>query len=56
MNGSYDLNYFKKGISLNKQYIIDRMKGNGIYGLYTPDNTDSGKLSRKFLLQVSGLI
>ena len=56
MNGSYDLNYFKKGISLNKQYIIDRMKGNGIYGLYTPDNTDPGKLSRKFLLQVSELI
>jgi len=56
MNGSYDLNYFKKGISLNKNYIIERMRGNGIYGLYTPNNTDPKKLSRKFLLQVSKLI
>ena len=56
MNGLYDLNYFKKGIRLNKIYIIERMKGNGVYGLYIPNNIVLGKLSRKFLLEVNELI
>ena len=53
MNGSYDLNSFKSGISLNKDYIIGRMNGNRIYGLYNPNNIDPYKLTRSFLLKVS---
>ena len=53
MNGSYDLNSFKSGISLSKDYIIGRMNGNGIYGLYTPNNINQHKLTRSFLLKVS---
>lgn len=56
MSGMYDLSHFKKGIILNKDYTIKRMEGNGAYELYTPNNIDERKLSRKFLLQVSNLI
>ena len=52
MSGDFGLNSFKKGITLNKDYIIGRIRGNGAYGTYVPDNTDPHKLSRGFLLQV----
>ena len=52
MSYSYDLNSFKRGVSLSKDYIIGRMKGNGVYGLYTPNNIDPHKLLRSFLLKV----
>ena len=52
MAGDYNLNSFKKGITLNKKYIISRMEGNAIYGYYVPDNIDPLKLSRGFLLRV----
>ena len=51
--GGYDINSFRKGVTLNKAYIFNRMKGNPAYGLYVPDNTDPQKLSRNFLLSVS---
>ena len=47
---TYKLKYFKKGISLNKKYIISKMLRNPAYALYTPDNTNIEKLSREFLL------
>ncbi len=53
MSGSFDLNTFKKGITLSKDYIIQRMVGNEIYGLYTPNNIEPKKLTRGFLLRVS---
>lgn len=53
MSGEFELNSFKKGISLNKEYIISRMTGNEAYGPYVPDNINPRKLSRGFLLQVS---
>ena len=52
MTGDYNINSFKKGIKLNKEYIIDRMKWNPIYGAYVPSNIDVHKLSREFLLKV----
>lgn len=52
MSCSYELNTFKKGITLSKEYIISRMRGNEVYGLYTPNNIEPKKLSRAFLLQV----
>ena len=53
MNGTYDLNSFKNGISLSKDYILGRMNGNGDYWLYTPNNIDPHKLTRSFLLKVN---
>ena len=53
MGGSYELNSFKNVISLNKDYIIGRMRGNATYGLYTLDNIDPHRLTRPFLLKVS---
>jgi hypothetical protein len=49
----FELNSFKKCVSLNKNYIIQRMNGNPIYGLYVPDNIDPHKFTRGFLLTVS---
>ena len=53
MSAEYELNSFKNGITLNKEYIISRMRGNGAYSAYVPDNINPHKLSRGFLLQVS---
>ena len=52
MAGDYSLNSFKKGITLNKKYIISRMEGNANYGYFIPNNIDPLKLSRSFLLRV----
>ena len=48
--GGYDINSFRKGETLNKINIFNRMKGNTAYWLYVPDNTDPQKLPRNFLL------
>ena len=40
MVGDYSLNSFKKGITLNKKYIISRMEGNATYGYFIPNNID----------------
>lgn len=55
-NIGYKLRYFKKGITLNKKYIISKMMGNPTYALYTPDNTNIEKLSREFLLTLVAYI
>lgn len=52
MSGGFEINSFKKGITLNKKYIIERMAGNGAYGDYVPNNIDPNKLTRGFLLTV----
>ena len=56
MSGSFELNTFKKGITLSKDYIISRMVGNEVYGLYTPNDVQPKKLSRAFLLRVCYII
>lgn len=56
MQNGFNLNTFRKGITLNKSYIFERMQGNPIYGKYVPDNMDPRKLSRGFLLAVSNNI
>ena len=48
--GGFELNSFKKGITLNKDYIIQRMSRNENYRLYVPSNIDAHKLTRRFLL------
>jgi len=48
-NVGYKLKYFKKGITLDKKYIISKMLGNPTYVLYTPDNINVERLSRIFL-------
>ena len=55
-NIGYKLKYFKKGITLNKKYIISKMLGNPAYALYTPDNVNVEKLSRDFLLTLVAFI
>ena len=55
-NIGYKLRYFKKGITLNKKYIISQMIGNPAYAIYTPDNTNIEKLSRDFLLTLVAYI
>ena len=52
MSGNFAINSFKKGITLNKQYIIERMTGNLEYGAYVPNNINPQKLIRGFLLAV----
>lgn len=52
----YKLKYFKKGITLNKKYIISKMLSNPAYALYTPDNVNVQKLSRDFLLTLVAFI
>ena len=55
-NVGYKLKYFKKGITLDKKYIISKMIGNSAYALYTPDNINVEKLSRNFLLTLVAFI
>ena len=50
--GGFELNSFKKGITLNKEYLIQKMSGNPEYGFYVPNNIDPHKLTRGFLLTV----
>lgn len=52
MAGDYSLNYFIKGITLNKRYIINMMKGKVTHRYYAPNNIYPLKLSLGFLLQV----
>ena len=52
MQSEFNLNTFRKGITLNKSYIFERMQGNPPYGKYVPDNMAPRKLSRGFLSSV----
>ena len=48
----FNLGYFKKGETLNKQYIIDRISKNPNFIHYLPDNVSPMNLARDFLLTV----
>ena len=47
---NYKMHYFRKGEKLDKNYIIEKMKGNPAYAEYTPDIKDPKKFSKEFLL------
>ena len=53
VSSGFDLSYFRKGETLTKNYIINKMMENNVYSDYVPDGVDFTKLSRKFLLSVS---
>ena len=53
MYGGYNLNSFKNGIKLTKEYILGRMQCNAVYGQYVLDNINPMKLTRGFLLIVN---
>ena len=48
-----NLRYYKKGETLSKSYIINKMMGDLRYGSYVPDSINPSDLSRNFLLTVS---
>ena len=41
---------------MDKKYLIDKMRGNALYSLYTPDSVDPMKFSKNFLLRLIGYI
>ena len=47
---NYKLHFFRKGEKLDKKYIINKMKNNPAYAIYTPDIKDATKFSKEFLL------
>ena len=51
----FNLNYFRKGETLNKAYIINKINNNPKFKDYLPDNVSTFCLSRYFLLTVSFL-
>ena len=51
----FSLNYFRKGETLNKAYIINKINNNPKFKDYLPDNVSPMCLSRDFLLTVSFL-
>ena len=51
----FNLNYFRKGETLNKAYIINKINNNPKFKDYLPDNVSPMCLSRDFLLTVSFL-
>ena len=51
----FNLNYFRKGETLNKAYIINKISNNQKFKDYLPDNVSAMSLSRDFLLTVSFL-
>ena len=53
---NYKLKYFRNGEKLDKQHLINKMKGNPNYALYTPDHIDPMKYSKSFLLNLISYI
>ena len=53
---NYNIGYFINGEKLDKKYIIERMKSNMKYALYTPDICDPMKFSKPFLLKLIAFI
>ena len=49
---NYKLNYFRNGEKLDKKYLIEKMKLNNIYALYTPNISNPLKFSKDFLLKI----
>ena len=52
----FNLNYFRKGETLNKEYIISKIANNQKFKDYVPDNVTLISLTRDFLLTISLLI
>lgn len=48
----FHLKSFRKGETLNKSYLINKMIGNQKYGDFIPDGVKPMSLSRDFLLTV----
>lgn len=48
----FNLNFFRKGETLNKAYIINKISRNPNFKDYLPDNVSPMCLSRDFLLTV----
>ena len=48
----FNLNYFHKGETLNKYYIINKISNNPKFSEYLPDNISLISVSRDFLLTV----
>ena len=53
---NYNIGYFRTGEKFDKKYIIERMKSNNKYALYTPDVCDPMKFSKPFLLKLIAFI
>ena len=49
----FNLNYFRKGETLNKSYIINKIGNNPKFNEYLPDGVSLINLTRDFLLTVS---
>lgn len=49
----FHLSYFRKGETLNKEYIINKISGNPNFKYYIPDGISPMSLTRDFLLTVS---
>ena len=49
---NYNIGYFRSGEKLDKQYLINKMKSNNKYALYTPDICNPMKFSKSFLLKL----
>lgn len=49
---SYKMKFFRKDEKLDKNYLIEKMKGNAIYAQYTPDHIDPKRYSKAFLLNL----
>ena len=47
----YNLRSFKKGETLNKEYIIDKISTNPNFKYYIPDGVSRMSLTRDFYLQ-----
>lgn len=48
----FHLNYFRKGETLNKEYIINKIRLNQNFYQYIPDGVSPMSLTRDFLLTV----
>ena len=49
---NYKMKFFRTGEKLDKQYLINKMKGNSAYEDFTPDHIDPIKYSKSFLLNL----
>lgn len=48
----YKFSFFRKGETLDKSYLIAKMKGNSNYSLYTPDHINPMRYSKNFLINL----
>ena len=53
---NYSIGYYRNGEKLDKKYLIEKMKQNNTYALYTPDTCDPMKFSKAFLMKLIAYI